>query len=101
MLQRGLMSVAGSDEHRRAAFTAQARAHLVDFRERTGKMMLAGQKLDATQLDALHGFTFVEPPAGQVWQRICLPLLVLWSLSALLLLLAFVRLARCKSRRVL
>ncbi|MDO4709355.1 MAG: DUF3526 domain-containing protein [Pseudomonadota bacterium] len=89
MLQRGLMSVAGSDEHRRAAFTAQARAHLVDFRERTGQMMLAGQKLDAAQLDALPGFTFTEPPAKTVWQRIRLPLLALWGLTALLLLLAF------------
>lgn len=100
MLQRGLMSVAGSDEHRRAAFSAQARAHLADFRERTGQMMLGGQKLDAARLDALPGFTFVEPPAQEVWQRIRLPLLVLWSLSALLLLLALVQLARNRQPRV-
>lgn len=93
MLQRGLVAVAGTDERRGGAFAAQARAHLVEFRERTGQMMLGGRKLDAQQLEALPRFAFAEPGARDAWHVARRPLLALWGLSALLFLLAFRRLS--------
>ena len=89
MLQRGLVAAAGTDEQRRGAFAAQARTYLVEFRERTGRMMLGGDRLDAQGLAALPVFAFAEPDATQAWRALRWPLLVLWSLSAVLLLLAF------------
>jgi len=61
LLQRGLMAVAGTDEHRRHAFIEQARAHQIAFRERTGQMMLTGERMNADNLAALPRFSFIEP----------------------------------------
>ena len=89
MLQRGLVAAAGTDERRRGAFAAQARAYLVEFRERTGRMMLGGERLDARRLQALPAFAFSEPDAGRTWRAVRWPLLVLWTLAAALALSAF------------
>ena len=94
MLQRGLVAAAGTDERRRGAFLAQARGYFREFRERTGRMMLGGEKLDAQRLDALPRFAFVEPAASGVWRAVRWPLLVLWALSAVLLSIAFRRAGR-------
>lgn len=94
MLQRGLMAAAGTDERRREAFFAQSRAHLVEFRERTGRMMLGGESLDAQRLQALPGFAFVEPDGASAWRVVRWPLLVLWALSIVLLTIALRRAGR-------
>ncbi len=94
MVQRGLAAAAGTDESRNTAFVAQARDYFRRFRERTGRMMLGGGKLDAQTLAALPRFGFVEPAPQSVWQALRWPLLTLWSLAALLLLVAFRRIAR-------
>lgn len=94
MLQRGLVSAAGTDERRRGIFIAQSRLHLVDFRERTGRMMLAGELLDAERLQALPAFVFVEPEDGSAWRVVRRPLLALWGLAVLLLVTALRRIGR-------
>lgn len=91
MLQRGLIATAGTDERRRAAFMAQARDYLVAFRERTGRMMLGGQRLDADALRRLPAFAFAEPDARDTWRAVRRPLLALWLLAGALLLLGFLR----------
>lgn len=91
MLQRGLVAAAGTDERRRGAFIGQARTHLVDFRERTGRMMLGGELLDAEALDALPTFAFAEPGDDVAWRAVRAPLGVLWTLALLLLALALRR----------
>lgn len=91
MLQRGLIAAAGTDERRRAAFLLQARDYLVDFRERTGRMMLQGQRLDANALDSLPDFSFIEPTTHDIWRSVSRQLLTLWVLSIALLLLALMR----------
>lgn len=97
LLQRGLVAAAGTDESRNAAFVAQARGFFLDYRERVGRMMLAGEKLDAQSLQGLPQFAFSEPSLQAAWQRARWPLLWLWALSAVLLLLAFRRVGRDRS----
>lgn len=94
MLQRGLMATAGTDERRRGAFIAQSRAHLVDFRERTGRMMLGGELLDAQRLQALPTFAFVEPDTASAWRVVRWPLFALWGLAIVLSTLALRRAGR-------
>jgi len=81
LLQRGLMAVAGTDEHRRHAFIEQARAHQIAFRERTGQMMLTGERMSVDNLAALPRFSFIEPGLDTLKQRLCLPLWALWLLA--------------------
>lgn len=88
MLQRGLIAAAGTDERRHAAFEAQAQAYPVDFRERTGRMMPVGERLDARRLPTLPAFAFSESTGATVGRAIRA------LLPALLLLLAFRRCAR-------
>jgi len=94
LLQRGLMAVAGTDEHRRHAFIEQARAHQMAFRERTGQMMLTGERMNADNLAALPRFSFNEPGLDALKQRLCLPLLALWLLAGAGFGLALWRLRR-------
>ncbi|MGO1541966.1 MAG: DUF3526 domain-containing protein [Luteimonas sp.] len=97
MLQRGLIAVAGTDEHRRSAFHHQARAYLVEFREHTGTMMFEGRLLDEDGLDALPAFVFIEPDTAATLRNVRAPLLAMLSVSALLLLLAFAQPVRCRA----
>lgn len=94
MFQRGLITAAGTDEQRRAAFIEQARTYLRSFRDETGRMMMAGQRLDAQALAQLPVFSFTEPTHSQTLRALRWPLLGLWSLAALLLALAFRRAGR-------
>jgi len=82
LLQRGLMTVAGTDEFRRHAFIQQARAHQAIFRERTGQMMLHGERMNADNLAALPRFSFNEPGLDDIRARLRNPLLVMWLLVA-------------------
>jgi len=99
IVQRGLTALAGTDEYRRAAFIQQARAHHLAFREQTGRMMLAGERLDAANFAALPRFSFSEPGLHTLNQRLRPPVLVLWALSGLGLGLAFWRVERSLSAR--
>lgn len=94
MLQRGLISAAGTDERRRTAFFRQAHDYLHVFRERSGRMMLDGQRLNGDRLRALPKFAFTEQDSAEVWPSVRTPLAVLWLLAAILLLLAFRRAGR-------
>jgi len=90
-LQRGLMSVAGTDEARFLAFRTQARAFAAKHREDTGRMLLTATRLDADRLAALPAFGFVEPALRIAVLPLVTPLLALCAASFALFFLAFLR----------
>ena len=97
IVQRGMMTAAGTDERRNAAFRTQAHDYFRGYREHTGAMMLAGKTLDAENLAAMPRFVFVEPPLRSVLQALATPLLALWGLALLLAVLAWRQAPRSQS----
>lgn len=94
IVQRGLMTAAGTDERRQAAFRDQAQAYFQHFREHTGAMMLDGETLNAQNLATMPRFAFAEPPLAATTRMLVAPLAALWLLAALLLVLALRRAGR-------
>jgi ABC-2 type transport system permease protein len=93
IVQRGLLTAAGTDERRQRAFREQALAFFGNYREHTGKMIMKGIFLDAKNLAALPRFAFKEPAVAGAGGELALPIAILWLLSIALFVAAFRRAA--------
>lgn len=92
--RRGLVRLAGTDEHRQQVFGEQAGEFLRAFREATGRQSMLGETLDAERLRGLPHFTFVEPPARRIVATVALPWAALAGIVIVLAIAARRRLRR-------
>ena len=90
---RALTAIAGADIDRAMSFQKQARASLLDLRERIGPAVVAKQRISLAEFDAVPRFEFQERSLGGALGGVAAPLIYLILITGGLIAYARARLS--------